>query len=124
MKIGELSQRTGIPTRMLRYYESQGLIESRREYNGYRSYEECAVDHAVRVRGLVNAGLSTRMTRIVLEAERQCTLEEVPPCPVDLAKELTAELTAIEKRLACLTRSRNALKAYLARTQRSDVTPE
>ena len=26
MRIGELSRRTGIPTRMLRYYEEQGLM--------------------------------------------------------------------------------------------------
>ncbi|MEG2713205.1 MULTISPECIES: MerR family DNA-binding transcriptional regulator [unclassified Glutamicibacter] len=26
MRIGELANRTGVPTRMLRYYEEQGLI--------------------------------------------------------------------------------------------------
>ncbi len=38
MKIGELSRRTGVPTRMLRYYEEQGLLRPERADNGYRSY--------------------------------------------------------------------------------------
>ena len=53
MKIGELSERTGIPTRMLRYYEEQGLLASERSANGYRSYDEDDVERATRARGLV-----------------------------------------------------------------------
>ncbi|MEW1835674.1 MerR family DNA-binding transcriptional regulator [Microbacterium sp. NPDC079995] len=36
MKIGEVTARTGIPQRMLRYYEEQGLLTSARAGNGYR----------------------------------------------------------------------------------------
>ena len=42
MKIGELSERTNVPTRMLRYYEEQGLLSSERRSNGYRDYPETA----------------------------------------------------------------------------------
>ena len=38
MKIGELSRRTGVPPRMLRYYEQQGLLRPARGQNGYRCY--------------------------------------------------------------------------------------
>lgn len=123
VRIGELSERTGIPARMLRYYESQGLIESLREDNGYRVYGECAVERAARVRGLIRAGLTTRMTRMVLDAERQCDLDEIPDCPIDLAKELADELTAIDDRLACLTRSRDTLRDYLERTRHGELLP-
>ena len=78
MKIGELSERTGIPTRMLRYYEQQGLLTSERSANGYRSYDESDVDRATRARGLVQAGLSTRLAKVVLDVERQCELEAPP----------------------------------------------
>ena len=40
MRIGELAKRTGVATRMLRYYEEQGLISTRRLDNGYRGYDE------------------------------------------------------------------------------------
>ena len=80
VKIGELSTRTGIPARMLRYYEQQGLLEAGRADNGYRAYDEADVQRATRVRGLVQAGLSTRMARVVLDIERQCELESPPDC--------------------------------------------
>lgn len=121
MKIGELSERTGIPTRMLRYYEQQGLIAAERTPNGYRAYSEADVERAVRVRGLVQAGLSTRMTRIVLDIERQCALAAPPECSLALAEELAAELTALEERLACLTKSRDAVALYLERTRHGDL---
>ena len=123
MRIGELSERTGVPTRMLRYYESQGLIESLRESNGYRVYGENAVERAARARSLVRAGLTTRMTRMVLEAERQCALDEVPECPLDLARELAEELASIDDRLASLTRSRDTLRDYLERTRHGAQLP-
>ncbi|MFB6640979.1 MerR family DNA-binding transcriptional regulator [Streptomyces chartreusis] len=41
MKIGELSSRTGVSVRLLRYYEEQGLLLSQRTAGGHRSYDLC-----------------------------------------------------------------------------------
>ena len=38
MLIGELSCRTGVPARLLRYYEEQDLLHPERDSNGYRRY--------------------------------------------------------------------------------------
>lgn len=38
MLIGELSRRTGVSARSLRYYEAQGLLSAGRGANGYRDY--------------------------------------------------------------------------------------
>ena len=121
MKIGELSERTGIPTRMLRYYEQQGLLSSERSANGYRAYDESDVDRATRVRGLVQAGLSTRLAKVVLDVERQCELEAPPPCARDLAQMLATELSALDDRIACLTKSRGAVARYLELTRNGDL---
>lgn len=121
MKIGELSARTGIPTRMLRYYEQQGLLASERSANGYRSYDEADVQRAARVRGLVQAGLSTRMAKVVLDIERQCELAAPPQCSLALAEELAEELAVLEDRLACLTKSRDAVARYLELTRHGDL---
>ncbi len=117
MKIGELSERTGIPTRMLRYYEQQGLIDAARALNGYRDYTDDAVTRAERVRGLVQAGLTTKMTRVVLDIEQQCAENLPRECSRELAAELAAELQAIEGRLACLQKSRDAVAEYLERAR-------
>ncbi len=39
MKIGEVAERTGVPAKTIRYYESVGLIDAAdRQANGYRAY--------------------------------------------------------------------------------------
>ncbi|MGW5867711.1 MerR family DNA-binding transcriptional regulator [Streptomyces sp. NPDC055239] len=53
MRIGELSERTGPPRRLLRYYEEQGLIMAGRAANGYRECDERFVDRVVQIRGRV-----------------------------------------------------------------------
>jgi DNA-binding transcriptional MerR regulator len=43
MRIGELSRRTGVNERLLRYYEEQGLLRPDRLPSGYRVYAESDV---------------------------------------------------------------------------------
>jgi len=40
MRIGEVADRAGLPAKTVRYYEEIGLITSRRDANGYRSFGE------------------------------------------------------------------------------------
>ena len=45
MRIGKLSERSGVSTKTIRYYESIGLIQrADRHQNGYRSYSNRDVD--------------------------------------------------------------------------------
>ena len=120
MKIGELAERTGIPPRMLRYYEEQGLLASERSANGYRSYDEGDVERATRARGLVQAGLTTRLAKVVLDVERQCAMAQ-PTCSRELAEMLATELVTLDERLACLTKSRDAVAEYLELTRNGDL---
>jgi DNA-binding transcriptional MerR regulator len=66
MLIGELSRRTGVSTRGLRYYEEQGLLRPRRRASGYREFDESDVDSVRRIRVLLAAGLNTELIREVL----------------------------------------------------------
>src|SRR5690349_10325820 len=66
MRIGELAERTDTSPRLLRYYEEQGLIRVRRAANGYRDYDERLVDTVTHIRGLLEAGLSTRLIKQIL----------------------------------------------------------
>lgn len=40
MNIGEISNRTGLPAKTIRYYEDIGLVSPPRDPNGYRSFGE------------------------------------------------------------------------------------
>ncbi|WP_405135433.1 MerR family transcriptional regulator [Nocardia sp. NBC_01388] len=64
--IGELSRATGVPARLLRYYEEQELLVPQRDSNGYRTYDHTATSRVHRIRELLDAGLPTRAIRELL----------------------------------------------------------
>ncbi|MER7936039.1 MerR family transcriptional regulator [Streptomyces sp. NPDC093272] len=116
MRIGELSRRTGVPTRLLRYYEEQDLLHPDRAGNGYRSYGEGAVQDVQQIRGLLDSGLTTQMIRVILpylsgpeqiHPPRACVSEET-------AALLSGHVERIQARIDCLARNRDRLAAYLA----------
>ncbi|MDP9861879.1 MULTISPECIES: MerR family transcriptional regulator [Streptosporangium] len=113
MRIGELSRRTDTPTRLLRYYEEQGLITPARRDNGYRDYGECLVDRVQQIRGLLDVGLPTRVIRQILPfLDRPCTILFSDATPELLAL-LERERDRMDERIACLARNRDAITAYL-----------
>jgi MerR family copper efflux transcriptional regulator len=58
MRIGELAHATGVTTRTLRYYESEGLLHSERSTNGYRLYPDVAVLRVNNIRELLAIGFT------------------------------------------------------------------
>lgn len=115
MKIGELASRTGVPPRMLRYYEQQGLITPSRADNGYRDYAEAQVERTQRVRSLIRTGVPTRLISAVLDLEEPAN-GWTESCSREFAETLTRELRTIEEKIACLQTSRSTIREYLART--------
>ena len=119
MKIGELSRRTGVPTRMLRYYEEQNLLHPARGENGYREYGDTAVPCVQQIRGLLDSGLTTEIIRAILpflSAPGEIHLH--PEClTTETAALLRDEIDRIQSRIDCLARNRDALRAYLAAVQ-------
>lgn len=116
MKIGDVAERTQVAPRLIRYYEQQGLLSAGRSANGYRSYTEDDVARVERVAGLVQAGLPTRLVKVLMEAEDAAERNE-PTCPVAVAEQLAEELQGLEARIACMTRSRDTIRNYLVRTR-------
>jgi len=112
MKIGELSERTGVPTRMLRYYEEQGLLASKRGGNGYRYYDDDAIERVSEVRALIQSGLSSRLAKIVLDAHPDDPARAAV-CSAEFATMLADELAGLEARIACLSRSRDTVLRFL-----------
>jgi DNA-binding transcriptional MerR regulator len=70
MRIGELAARTGITTRALRFYESQGLLDARRSANGYREYDEDDYRMVNEILTLQAVGLSLEDTRPFVDCLR------------------------------------------------------
>lgn len=117
MKIGELAEHTGISTRMLRYYETQGLLWSTRGSNGYRYFQDGDIERARTISSLIRSGLPTRLIRVVLSAEDKPE-NWTEACDSEFAALLRAELTTLDDKIACLTRSRDTVSTYLERAGR------
>jgi DNA-binding transcriptional MerR regulator len=119
--IGELAARTGTSERLLRYYERVGLLRPEREPNGYRLYDETAVETVERIRALLAAGLPTRVIRQVLP----CTTAEtaVAPCP-GVLNALREQLDALDRRSAEIAAARSLLSRTIAATEASLGDPD
>ncbi|MGW3074442.1 MULTISPECIES: MerR family transcriptional regulator [unclassified Kitasatospora] len=112
MRIGELARLTGVSTRLLRYYEEQGLLRPGRTTAGHREYGEEDTVRVWQIRSLLAAGLSTRVIAELLP----CATGPVPvleACPQLLAI-LRDELADLDSRIEDLARNRRALSHYIA----------
>jgi MerR family redox-sensitive transcriptional activator SoxR len=58
LSIGELSQRSGVATSALRYYEAQGLITSERSAGNQRRYERATLRRVAFIRSAQRVGLT------------------------------------------------------------------
>ncbi|MFI6581165.1 MerR family transcriptional regulator [Embleya sp. NPDC050493] len=113
MRIGELSERTGTPRRLLRYYEEQGLIVADRSPNGYRDYDGSCVDRVLQIRGLLDAGLPTRIIKQILPCLDKPRIIHFPDATPEMIATLEHERDRMTERVNCLTRNRDAIAEYL-----------
>ena len=97
MRIGELSKRTGVSPRSLRYYEEQGLLASSRSDAGQRHYSDAEVERVSLIRQLFDAGMSSRVIASVL------------PCV-----ETPADLGVIESAFVTMAREHDRMNADIA----------
>ncbi|WP_327151579.1 MerR family transcriptional regulator [Nocardia sp. NBC_01329] len=113
MKIGELSQRTDTPVRLLRYYEEQDLIHSERLPNGYRDYEDYVVDRVLQVRGLLDVGLPTRIIKQILPCLNSSRAIHLPYVTPEMIATLERERDRMAEKIECLTKNHRAINGYL-----------
>ncbi|WP_421702865.1 MerR family DNA-binding protein [Aliiroseovarius sp.] len=108
MNIGEVSQRSGLPAKTIRYYEEIGLVEIPRDPNGYRRFGEGELEHLsflARARGL---GFSIEDCRALLGLYRNA--ERASADVKDIA---TRHLEAIEVKIRDLSTMRETLTSLV-----------
>ncbi|KAA5833288.1 MerR family transcriptional regulator [Saccharopolyspora hirsuta] len=105
MRIGELSRRTGVSVRALRYYEQQGLLSAARTPGGHREYAESDVDKVALVQRLISAGVpSAKMAQIF-----PCVFGEQSKPTTEVVADLCAERERINGMIDDLLASRAIL---------------
>lgn len=110
MKIGELASKTGVSVRVVRHYETQGLIKAQRLANGYRDYSVHAVERLQWVRDLLACGFSTRQIREFLPC-----LENGNDDSGQCAAKHIAKLQELDGMIDVLTERRRKLSERLAK---------
>lgn len=119
MRIGELAERTGVPRRLLRYYEEQGLITPLRLDNGYREYGDHLVDRVMKVRGLLDSGIPTRIIADMLPCLDQPQDIVVANPDPELREILVRERERMAERISLLEHNLGALTRYIEAMDRS-----
>lgn len=98
---------------MLRYYEEQGLVAPRRLDNGYRSYDEHLVDRVGKIRGLIEAGIPTRVIGDMLPClDRPQTIVVTDPDP-QLRETLVRERDRMTHKIDLLAQNRDSITRYI-----------
>jgi DNA-binding transcriptional MerR regulator len=120
MNIGELSARSGVSARSLRYYEQQGLVAPERARNGYREYAESDVTVVQTIRAMYEIGFSREAVSAVLPCATG-KLEEVDAVAVRTRVE--AMCNELSLRINELTRARALLVDFLHGTASRGCKP-
>jgi DNA-binding transcriptional MerR regulator len=78
MKIHVLAQKTGLNPPTIRYYEKEGLLDSRhveRRDNNYRDYTEEAVAQLLLIKRVQPAGFTLKEIKAIMKEEKGDKLE-------------------------------------------------
>ena len=91
MKIGEFSRQCGVSVRMLRFYETAGLLMPRRTAQGWREYDAADAAFIGKAAQLNRAGVPLKDLALM----RDCLRDE----PQQFCAELRARLAATQEDL-------------------------
>lgn len=78
MLIRELSRKTDASVRSLRYYETKKMLVSKRLENGYREYDDTAIERVKTIQLYLSLGLNTDAIAQIIECPT--TTQNRPLC--------------------------------------------
>lgn len=120
LKIGALSQATGVSVRAIRHYDQHGLLASARAGNGYRAFQAVAITQVRQIQRLIAAGFSLREIRsfpdcmLLIEGAKACA---------DITDARRKRLSMLERQIEALETQRRRLRAMLIESAGSDQDP-
>jgi DNA-binding transcriptional MerR regulator len=116
LRIGELSRRSGVPSKTVRYYEGIGLLEPpSRTASGYRTYPDAVLDRLAFIRSAQALGLTLGEIRSIIALRDN---GEVPCAHV--VKLLENRTEAIESTIRQLKDLRSELRHIVDRSRHLD----
>lgn len=108
MRIGELAQQSGLSRDTLRFYEKEGLLEGRRQSNGYRDFDPAAVIWLQYVRTAQALGFTLGEIR-----QHGAKLRAAEDQEQELSRLLSQKLQVVDQRIAELNTLRQQIAARI-----------
>lgn len=118
MNISQISQRSGLPVKTIRYYEDIGLITPARRSNGYRDFSEADMHKLAFLGRARTLGFSIEDCRTLLEL-----WEDQSRASADVRQLAQEHLRRVEAKLDDLQQMRDTL-ARLVRDCAGDTRPD
>ncbi len=119
MRISEVSRRTGVSIRSLRYYEQKRLLCARRLENGYRDLDEETVERVQTIQMYLGLGLTTEQIEEILQCADGSPLPHpLPVCAEALLALYQNKLQDIEHQMTVLTALHTRLNERVACLQK------
>ncbi len=104
MRISEVSRRTGVSIRSLRYYEQKRLLCARRQPNGYRDLDEGAIERVQTIQMYLGLGLTTEHIEEILTCAQISPLPHpLPVCEEELLSLYQDKLQDVEHQITVLS---------------------
>jgi DNA-binding transcriptional MerR regulator len=118
VRIGEVADRSGVPAKTIRYYETLGLLPAPdRTANGYRAYDSSVLGRLAFIRAAQASGLTLGEIRGVLGLRDRGET----PC-AHVRGLIDRRARELDERIAELTRLRTELARLSTRARRLDPT--
>lgn len=116
MHISELSDKTGVSLRSLRYYEEKELLRPDRSANGYRQYAESDIERVRLIQMYFGLGLTVKEIVSFFE----CAFDDSPKqeCLPNAIKVGRKKLDEITRRMEQLQQAKTHLEQSIARWER------
>ncbi len=118
MNISDVSKRTGVPAKTIRYYEDIGFITPRRRSNGYRDFSEKDLHKLAFIGRARSLGFTIESCRTLLEL-----YDDKSRASSDVKKVARTNLVEIEAKLTDL-RAMHATLSHLINECAGDQRPD
>ena len=99
MRINEAAEHLGLSQRALKYYEKEGLLEVRRDENGYRNYSTQDLERLKKISLYRKLGIAIKDIESLLNTEDPVRLREILAQKRDQLQQDQTQLQSLEKYL-------------------------
>lgn len=108
LTIRQVAKQTGVPSKTLRYWESEGLLaKPSRNYNGYRLYKTAVVQRITFIQKAKSVGLTLAEIRKLFDLAKT----KGTACP-EVVKWTGQKIQALERQIELLSQLRDRLINY------------